>query len=112
MWESDNTMDKPVKIVLNEDVHLSLNAVTSEVYEEGTVLTSASTQQRKLFLHLIEKGKADEYSGEKKTEKTKSKKKSSSDYTVEELRDMKPDMTDDDWNAFVEGDKRKSVSKL
>ena len=34
----------------------------------------------------------------------------SSDYTIAELREMKPDV--DDWESFIEGDERKSVHSL
>lgn len=34
----------------------------------------------------------------------------STDYTVAELRDMKPDIKD--WDSFIEGDERKSVHSL
>jgi aspartate/glutamate racemase len=70
-------MDKPIKIKLIESTKLSLDAVNSEEVKKGTVLTSSSTLQRRLFEHLIESGKADEYSPEaeaKQTKKTKATK--------------------------------------
>ena len=36
--------------------------------------------------------------------------KKSSDYTIAELREMKPDV--EDWESFIEGDERKSVTQI
>lgn len=36
--------------------------------------------------------------------------KKSSDYTIAELREMKPDV--EDWESFIEGDDRKSVKQI
>jgi len=36
--------------------------------------------------------------------------KKSSDYTIAELRDMKPDI--DNWESFTKGDTRKSVNQI
>lgn len=37
---------------------------------------------------------------------------SSTNYTVAELREMKPNMSDSDWESFIKGDTRKSISQL
>ena len=43
-------------------------------------------------------------------EETTNKDSKSTDYTIAELRDMKPDVQD--WESFIEGDERKSVSQI
>lgn len=77
-------MNKPIEIKLKEETNLSLDAVKSETFKKGKTLTSTSTRQRRLFLHLIESGKAEEVDespkqtkkSTPKESKSKSKKKS------------------------------------
>lgn len=38
--------------------------------------------------------------------------KDSTDYTIAELREMKPTMSDSDWESFIKGDTRKSITQL
>lgn len=38
--------------------------------------------------------------------------KTSEDYTIAELRKMKPDMDEDEWESFVDGDERKSIDSI
>lgn len=57
---------------------------------------------KKLYNELIGK---EGYTGE-----ITDSKKTSTDYTVAELRDMKDDI--EDWDSFIEGDNRKSIHSL
>lgn len=66
---------KPIKIKFTEGTKVSLDAVNAQQVKKGTVMTSSSTMQRRLFEHLIESGKAEEYSPEsEKPKQSKSKK--------------------------------------
>lgn len=53
---------------------------------------------------------ADYYSSLDGWEKVAEATPKSSDYTIAELRDMKDSI--DDWDSFIEGDNRKSVSQI
>lgn len=90
MYISDSTMEKPIEIKLKEETELSLDAVESKVFKKGKTLTSGSTRQRRLFLHLIQSGKAEEVGAEPK-KKTKSTKTSTPKETKSKSKSKKSD---------------------